>query len=162
MSMQRCVTVASGRVVTLGQYVAAVQLAKREPDAMFKSGLSSEWPTSGAEVVRQFREGMVDRLNQAVPRDRRGLDGPVLREVEKPVRMHRNQAQWRRRLKGRRHVLDGFCGREHVTICERCEDRFGVPPVEAYGESYVGLAGKGEYFILGPAACDHPRHWSCS
>ena len=156
MHHQRCVTVASGRVVTLGQYVAAVKMAKANPDTEFRQGLSSEWPCTGAEVVRQFREGMVDRLNQAVPRIDRGLNGPVLVPVEKPIRVHRGQAQWRRRLKARRHVLDSICGRERLTICEECERRFGVPDVETFGDAYQGV--QGDWFILGRTDCDHPEH----
>ena len=76
--------------------------------------------------------------------------------VEKPALVHRGQAQWRRRLKGRRHVLDGICGRERLLICEGCERRFGVPSVETFGDAYVGV--EGDWFILGRADCDHPEH----
>lgn len=155
---QRCVTVANGRVVTLGQYVAAVQMAKEAPDTMFRTGLSTEYPTSGAEVVDQFRAGMVDRLNQAIPRAARGLDGPVLVPVEKPARVHRGQAQWRRRLKGRTHGFDAGRGVERMTICEDCEREHGLPS----GDNYLGIEfgdrkSKG-WRIIRPQDCDHPCH----
>lgn len=59
----RYVTVASGKRVPLAAYVRAVRLAKANPDRTFTEGLSSWWPTTGAEIVRQFRQGMHDRIN---------------------------------------------------------------------------------------------------
>ena len=58
------------KTVTLGAYVRAVKLAKSNPMVEFKHGLSTWWPTTGAEIVEQFREGMVDRINRGVPRTR--------------------------------------------------------------------------------------------
>ncbi|MCY4511642.1 MAG: hypothetical protein OXG35_32455 [Acidobacteria bacterium] len=157
----RCVAVAGGRAVTLRQYVAAVKMAKAQPETMFRSGLSTDYPVSGAEVVDQFREGMVDRLNQAVPRVERGLNGgPVLVPVEKPARVHRGQAQWRRRLKGRTHGFeDGGGGVDRVTICEHCEKRHGVGAGEA---SYLGVEfgdrPSGGWRFIRPQDCEHPEH----
>ena len=61
------------RHVTLAAYVAAVQIAKARPEAIFSTGLTSWWPTSGADIMRQFRDGMNDRINQAVPYIQRGI-----------------------------------------------------------------------------------------
>lgn len=55
---------ALGRRVTLGQYVRAVKMAKANPAHTFPHGLTTWWPTTGAEVVAQFREGLADRINQ--------------------------------------------------------------------------------------------------
>lgn len=64
---------AIGRTVTLSAYLKAVRLAKANPAATFKTGLTSWWPTTGAEIMAQFREGMHDRINQRVSYSRRGL-----------------------------------------------------------------------------------------
>ena len=49
------------RTVTLADYNQAVRLAKAFPGATFKTGL-----------VRQFRDGMMGRINQAIPYTQRG------------------------------------------------------------------------------------------
>ena len=49
-----------------------VRLAKAFPTAVFKTGLTTWWPTTGAEIMKQFREGMTDRINQAIPYSQRG------------------------------------------------------------------------------------------
>lgn len=65
---------ALGRSVGIGAYVAAVKRAKANPDAEFKHGLTTWWPTTGAEVVRQFRAGMHERINAGIPYARRGKE----------------------------------------------------------------------------------------
>jgi hypothetical protein len=40
------------RSLTLGQYVAAVSLAKANPDVEFKTGLTTWWPIKGSEIVQ--------------------------------------------------------------------------------------------------------------
>jgi hypothetical protein len=47
-------------------------MAKANPDMLFKTGFTTWWPTTGAEVTEQFREGMMDRINQAIPYSHRG------------------------------------------------------------------------------------------
>lgn len=64
---------ATGKRVSLGAYVRAVKLAKANPDAEFRHGLTCWWPCTGREVVRQFWEGVQDRINEGVPAARRGL-----------------------------------------------------------------------------------------
>lgn len=61
------------RRVTIGAYVRAVQLAKRHPDTTFKHGLTTWWPTTGAEIMAQFRQGMVERINAGIPYSKRGM-----------------------------------------------------------------------------------------
>ena len=63
---------ALGRTVSLADYNQAVRLAKAFPTAVFKTGLTTWWPTTGAEIIQQFREGMTDRINQAIPYSQRG------------------------------------------------------------------------------------------
>ncbi len=60
------------RTISLAAYVRAVRLAKASPTAMFKTGLTTWWPTTGAEIMTQFRDGMNDRINQAIPYSERG------------------------------------------------------------------------------------------
>jgi hypothetical protein len=60
------------RTVSLAAYNHAVRLAKAFPTALFKTGLTTWWPTTGAEIIKQFREGMTDRINQAIPYSQRG------------------------------------------------------------------------------------------
>lgn len=55
------------RYVPLGIYVRAIKAAKANPSTEFKHGLTTWWPTSGAEIMRQFRQGMNDRINRAQP-----------------------------------------------------------------------------------------------
>ena len=60
--------------VSLGAYVAAVKKAKVHPDAEFQHGLTTWWPTKGRDIVRQFREGMHERISDAHPYHlRRGI-----------------------------------------------------------------------------------------
>lgn len=60
------------RRVTVGQYVTAVKLAKANLDTTFRAGLTTWWPTTGREIVAQFRAGMLDRIRQAIPYISRG------------------------------------------------------------------------------------------
>ena len=59
--------------VSVGAYVQAVKTAKANPDAQFDHGLTTWWPVTGAEIMRQFRRGMHDRITQAVPYSQRGV-----------------------------------------------------------------------------------------
>ena len=63
---------AINRTVTLGQFVEAVKMAKANPDREFKQGFDCWWSCTGKEVMAQFRRGMNDRINQAVPYMERG------------------------------------------------------------------------------------------
>lgn len=70
------------RSVPLGVYIAAVKLAKANPDREFKTGLTTWWPTTGSEIMRQFNRGLVDRINAAVPYTERGVPaGPQVRVI---------------------------------------------------------------------------------
>jgi hypothetical protein len=59
--------------VSLAAYVKAIKLARDNPDAEFKHGLTTWWPTKGREIMKQFHYAMNDRINQAIPYRYRGL-----------------------------------------------------------------------------------------
>ncbi len=69
----RCITLGDGFVVPMGVYVAGVKLAIANPDKQFNRCLRDRWPATGRTIRRQFREGMHDRINQAIPYNVRGL-----------------------------------------------------------------------------------------
>lgn len=71
--MARVVTLGDGRQTALGTYVRGVRHAIAHPDARFPRGLDG-WPATGAEIRRQFRQGLHDRINQAVPYLDRGKE----------------------------------------------------------------------------------------
>lgn len=58
---------ATNRRVSITSYVAGIKLAKANPDMDFKHGLTTWWPTKGRDIVKQFREGMNQRINDQVP-----------------------------------------------------------------------------------------------
>lgn len=64
------------RRVSLAAYVTAVKIAKANPDREFKHGLTTWWPTTGAEIVDQFNRGMHDRISQGIPYSKRGIPQP--------------------------------------------------------------------------------------
>lgn len=68
----RTITLGTGQVVSLKAYVAAIKVAKANPDTEFKSGLTTWWTTTGAEIMKQFRRGMHDRINAGIPYIERG------------------------------------------------------------------------------------------
>lgn len=55
------------RWVSLGRYVQAVRRAKTHLDSEFKQGITCWWPCTGRDILAQFHEGMMDRINQAIP-----------------------------------------------------------------------------------------------
>ena len=61
--------------VTLKQYIEGIKLAKLNPDSIFKHSLTCWWPCTGTEIMKQFREGIQERINQCIPY--------ILRDMEK-------------------------------------------------------------------------------
>lgn len=53
--------------VTIGQYVAAIKLAKANPDKEFKYTLETWWPGTGKDILKQFVKGVHDRINKKTP-----------------------------------------------------------------------------------------------
>ena len=75
---------AINREVTIGQYVLAIKTAKANPEAEFKHGLTCWWPCTGEEIMRQFQDGMMDRINQGISYKWRGLqlkEGSIIHPV---------------------------------------------------------------------------------
>jgi hypothetical protein len=58
--------------VSLRAYVAAIRLAKAYPARTFKYGLTTWWPVTGAEIMRQFYAGVTERINDGIPYTIRG------------------------------------------------------------------------------------------
>lgn len=65
---------AGRRDIPLGKYVAAIKVAKANPDVTFKYGLTTWWPTTGREIIHQFRRGMHERINAGTPYVTRGME----------------------------------------------------------------------------------------
>lgn len=60
------------RSVSVGQYVKAVKFAMSQPGRTFKHGLTCWWACTGADVAAQFRRGLHERINEAIPYVERG------------------------------------------------------------------------------------------
>jgi len=60
------------RTVPLRQYIKAIKRAKENPDSKFDHGLTTWWPVTGREIMRQFLRGVNDRINQGIPCIKRG------------------------------------------------------------------------------------------
>jgi hypothetical protein len=73
----RYVTLPSGRRVTLGAYVRAwkraLAIAAGDPDAWVPNAYGDGFGYPISAILRTFREGMHDRINQAVPASERGV-----------------------------------------------------------------------------------------
>lgn len=73
MSQRKVYVPGYERYVTLGQYVEAVKMAKRNPGREFKHGLTCWWAVTGEEVVRQFVDGMQARISEGISYSQRGV-----------------------------------------------------------------------------------------
>ena len=72
--MKRVMTLSAvNKTVTLGQYVKGIKKAKANLDVEFKHGLTCWWSCTGRDIMRQFREGMMERINEAIPYIQRGV-----------------------------------------------------------------------------------------
>jgi len=72
--MKRFITIpVIDRRVTIGQYISAIKTAKANPEAEFKHGLTCWWPCTGTDIMKQFMEGINDRINQNISYSKRGL-----------------------------------------------------------------------------------------
>ncbi len=54
-------------------YIAGVKLAKQNLDKEFKHGLTCWCPCTGKDIVKQFLNGIQDRINQAISYKNRGI-----------------------------------------------------------------------------------------
>ena len=55
------------KYMPLNVFLEAVKTAIANPDSEFKQGLTCWWSVTGAEIRKQFREQMRDRINQSIP-----------------------------------------------------------------------------------------------
>lgn len=63
--MQRVVTLGNGKQVSLGAYVRGwKEVLTVAPDTQYKHGLSGYFSASAAEILRDYRRGMHDRINR--------------------------------------------------------------------------------------------------
>ena len=58
---------AIGKRVSLKNYIAGIKFAKANPDTKFKHGLTCWWSCTGRDIMRQFLDGINDRINQGIP-----------------------------------------------------------------------------------------------
>jgi hypothetical protein len=55
------------KYVTVKSYIAAVKLAKANPTAQFRVGLTTWYSVTGAEIVKQFRAEVNGRITRSQP-----------------------------------------------------------------------------------------------
>lgn len=72
--MRTITLTAINKTVSLGQYVKAVKMAKANLDKTFRYGLSCWWPCTGRDIMRQFVDGMQERISDAIPYSQRGIN----------------------------------------------------------------------------------------
>ena len=65
---------ATNQQIPIGVYVKGIRQAKSLPDQKFKHGLTCWWPCTGKEIMKQFMDGIHDRINQAIPYHQRGKE----------------------------------------------------------------------------------------
>lgn len=71
--MQRYVTLGDGRHVGLGTYVQAWRNVLVAPSgASFNRSLSDSWSSDRETILRQFRDGLHNRINRHIPTYGRG------------------------------------------------------------------------------------------
>ena len=58
--------------VPLGTYLTGIKAAIANPDAEFSHGLTCWSSCTGAEIRKQFRRGIHNRINQSIPYIQRG------------------------------------------------------------------------------------------
>jgi hypothetical protein len=79
----KVIVLSEGLRVPIPQYVKAIKTAKANPGMTFKRGLTGWWPVTGADIVRQFVEGMVmDHCNRGIKTGEM-TDGKLVRAYRK-------------------------------------------------------------------------------
>lgn len=81
--MQQVIVLANGKQISLGKFVQGIKLAKANPRATFKHGLTGWWPVCGREVVHQFFTMVQDLINRhlTIRQDRKGSSTRLLRRL---------------------------------------------------------------------------------
>lgn len=57
------VGIAGNRHLPIADYLKIIRTAKARPDAIFPRSFTGWWQVSGHEILRQFRDGIHDRIN---------------------------------------------------------------------------------------------------
>ncbi len=68
--MIRVITLANGMRVSIGEYVRGVKFAKANPEMCFDYGLTTWYGVTGKDIMRQFYQGVEDRINQRGVKER--------------------------------------------------------------------------------------------
>ncbi len=69
----RVVVLGNGRSVPLGSYVWAWrEILSAPPDREYRQGLTGWWPETAETILRQFRDGMHERISRHLPGYGRG------------------------------------------------------------------------------------------
>lgn len=58
---------AINRHVSIAAYCAAIRKAKANPDAEFPHSFERWWPTTGAEILREWRKVRNRRITAGIP-----------------------------------------------------------------------------------------------
>ena len=62
------------RTIPLQTYVNAIKRVKSLPlESVYPQGLTTWWPTTGEEIMEQFRRGMNERISAGIPYSQRGV-----------------------------------------------------------------------------------------
>lgn len=71
--------------VSLAAYLKAIRLAKQNPDQLFDRGLCSAFPKQGQDIMEDFLDGVMDRINQHMPsrQDNKGWSYRLLRHLKR-------------------------------------------------------------------------------
>ena len=104
------ITLATGRQVTIGQYLTAIRTAKAHPNDTFAHGLTGWWPVKGWEVVSQFFGMVADHCNRGltIMEDKKGQARRRLNWVRKNGR----SCRWCGRVFHPSHLADTCCSPE--------------------------------------------------
>ena len=63
--MKNCIVINNGKRISITTYVNAWKIIRSNPlDTMYKEGLTTWWAVNGHDLIRQYREGIHDRINQ--------------------------------------------------------------------------------------------------
>ena len=63
-----------GYWISIAGYVRLIKHAKAHPNERYAQSLCDWWPCTGADIMRQFREGVQDRITQGAPYSQRGME----------------------------------------------------------------------------------------
>lgn len=55
---------ATGKAMSIAHYARAIRVAREHPGEEFKHGLTTWYPCTGAQIMRQFRDGCRERMQR--------------------------------------------------------------------------------------------------